>query len=199
MEQHPPTYQHTLVWHLSTKWWMKTRSGHKLLWLNAFPIIVQSTVYWATLPPPCSCSFCFFFSILRSFTLRSLAFPMPPALRMDSRRLARPSDGWTTSVGAPDTGPTHRHATTGIYRLKCACSDLILLLKVYDVQFDHLHTTNLNLVPERLQQEEEEVVVVEEEEEVVVVVELQRWQQLQQVREGEEVVAERWVEVVILE
>lgn len=51
MKQHPPTYQHTLVWHLSTKWWMKTRSGHKLLWLNNFPIIVQSTVYWATPPP----------------------------------------------------------------------------------------------------------------------------------------------------
>ncbi|KAG7216090.1 hypothetical protein INR49_007842 [Caranx melampygus] len=54
---------------------------------------------------PCSCSFCFFFSNFRSFTLRNLALPMPPALRIDSSRLARPSDGWTTSLGAPDTGP----------------------------------------------------------------------------------------------
>lgn len=60
---------------------------------------------------PCSCSFCFFFSSLRSLTLRNLALPMPPALRIDSSRLARPSDGWTTSLGAPDTGPVFRGAS----------------------------------------------------------------------------------------
>ena len=52
-------------------------------------------------PSPCSCSFCFFFSSLRSFTLRSLALPMPPAWRMDSSRVARPLEGSTTSLGAP--------------------------------------------------------------------------------------------------
>lgn len=50
---------------------------------------------------PCSCSFCFFFSSLRSLTLRSLALPMPPAWRMDSSRVARPLEGSTTSLGAP--------------------------------------------------------------------------------------------------
>lgn len=53
---------------------------------------------------PCSCSFCFFFSSFRSFTLRSLALPMPPAWRMDSSRVARPPEGSTTSLGAPWTG-----------------------------------------------------------------------------------------------
>lgn len=52
-------------------------------------------------PSPCSCSFCFFFSSLRSLTLRSLALPMPPAWRMDSSRVARPLEGSTTSLGAP--------------------------------------------------------------------------------------------------
>lgn len=52
---------------------------------------------------PCSFSFCFFFSSFLSFTLRRLAFPMPPAWRMDSRRLARPVEGFTTSFGAPWT------------------------------------------------------------------------------------------------
>lgn len=65
---------------------------------------------------PCSCSFCFFFSIFRSFMLRSLALPMPPALRMDSRRLARPSDGSTTSLGAPDTGPGSVRGDTFMHR-----------------------------------------------------------------------------------
>lgn len=55
-------------------------------------------------PSPCSCSFCFFFSSLRSLTLRSLALPMPPAWRMDSSRVARPLEGSTTSLGAPWTG-----------------------------------------------------------------------------------------------
>ena len=55
-------------------------------------------------PSPCSCSFCFFFSSLRSLTLRSLALPMPPAWRMDSNRVARPLEGSTTSLGAPWTG-----------------------------------------------------------------------------------------------
>lgn len=65
---------------------------------------------------PCSCSFCFFFSSFLSLTLRRLAFPMPPAWRMDSRRLARPVEGFTTSFGAPwteaagtgRTGSSHR-------------------------------------------------------------------------------------------
>lgn len=56
------------------------------------------------LAAPCFCSFCFFFSSLRSLTLRSLALPMPPAWRMDSSRVARPPEGSTTSLGAPWTG-----------------------------------------------------------------------------------------------
>jgi len=57
---------------------------------------------------PCSCSFCFFFSSFLSLTLRSLAFPMPPAWRMDSSRLARPVEGFTTSFGAPCTAAAGR-------------------------------------------------------------------------------------------
>lgn len=59
-------------------------------------------------PSPCSCSFCFFFSSLRSLTLRSLALPMLLAWQMDSSRVARPLEGSTTSLGAPWTDAVRR-------------------------------------------------------------------------------------------
>lgn len=55
-------------------------------------------------PPPAltaECSFSAFFFNFLSLTLRNLAFPLPPALRMDSIRDARPSDATVagTSLG----------------------------------------------------------------------------------------------------
>jgi len=54
-------------------------------------------------PPPLTadCSFSAFFFSFLSLTLRNLAFPLPPALRMDSISEARPSDATTagTSLG----------------------------------------------------------------------------------------------------
>lgn len=91
---------------------------------------------------PCSCSFCFFFSILRSLMLRNLALPMPPALRMDSRRLARPSDGWTTSLGAPATGAAVRRETRVAVRLRPLMSvRSIWLREEHSVTLDHSPTS----------------------------------------------------------
>lgn len=84
---------------------------------------------------PCSCSFCFFFSSFLSLTLRRLAFPMPPAWRMDSRRLARPVEGFTTSFGAPwtkaaGTGRTgSSHWSVQIPMERAALISLQLLLR----------------------------------------------------------------------
>ena len=77
--------------HLAGDWW----------WLEEVALFAEpSQSGCSRVPSPCSCSFCFFFSSLRSLTLRSLALPMPPAWRMDSNRVARPLEGSTTSLGA---------------------------------------------------------------------------------------------------